>query len=150
MKATAVKYVFLYLSAIYFFVAGAGYNVVSYCCLSCENEGIEMIAVDSCFDIHHHTHTNNSQKQHGDLFCADFNQHVDSCQFVRLNTDIPSFQTTYKLHLQQICTVHLFDFADNSFLRKIVVTERNNISSPDNLLLKSGRSILTFNAILLI
>jgi hypothetical protein len=150
MKAVIIKHIFAYLSAAYFLVAGVGFNVVNYCCKSCENEGIEMVATDSCFAVHHHLHTKNPQKLHADLLCADIAKHADNCQFMRLNTDIPSFQAMNNLLVKQICTVYLFNVFSNFFAEKTELSNPINIPPPENYLSMSGRSILTFHSVLII
>lgn len=150
MKTVIIKHIFAYLSAVYFFVAGAGLNVVNYCCQSCQNEGIEMVAADSCFAVHHHLRLKIFQEEHADLFCSDIAKHVDNCQFVRLNTDIPSFQVMNDLLLKQICTVYLFNAFSNFFAERTELSDPINIPPPESYLSMSGRSILTLHAVLII
>ncbi len=150
MKAVIIKYIFAYLSATYFLLAGVGLNVVNYCCKSCQNEGIEMVAVDSCFAVHHHLRPKNFQKQHPDLLCADIAKHIDNCQFIRLNTDVPSFQAMNNLLLKQICTVYLFNAFSDFFAERTELSNLINIPPPESYLSMSGRSILTLHAVLII
>lgn len=150
MKTAFVKYIFIYLSAVYFLIGGMGYNVVNYCCQTCANEGIEEIATSSCFNIHHHFKNKDTRKEHRDLFCIDLTQHIDNCQFLRVNTDMPSFQTIHQFQVEQIYSVCLFSYSGLFFDEKQEASNQTNIPPPDNLLSKSGRSILTFHAVLLI
>jgi hypothetical protein len=150
MKTVFLKYIFVYLSAFYFLVGGAGYNVVNYCCQTCANEGIEEIATSSCFSIHHHFKNNDSHQVHNDLFCNDLYQHLDNCRFLRLNTDIPSFQATNNTFVKQISTVYLFNLISMFFADKNESIVQNNIPPPNYFLSTSGRILLTYHSILLI
>lgn len=42
-----------FFGVVYFILAGTGYNIVNYCCDSCESVGIEYLANHSCYDVHH-------------------------------------------------------------------------------------------------
>jgi len=150
MKTKLVKYLISYLSAAYFIIGGTGFNLVNYCCQSCEKEGIEMVATDSCFAIHHNLHQKSFNNQHPDLFCADITHHLDNCHFIRLNTDTPSFQSIHKLHLEQISTVFLFNSFPLFSPDKLDLSNRKFFPPSDNHFSLSGRSILTFHATLLI
>ena len=150
MKTVILKYIFTYLSVAYFLVGGTGFNVVNYGCQSCKNEGIEMVAADSCFAIHHNVRPTSLEKQHSDLYCADINKHLEDCQFMRLNTDIPSFQGMNKLLIEQINMVYLFNTLYNFFTEKTELSNPIGIPTSENYLSMSGRSILTFHAVLII
>ncbi len=150
MKTTFVKHIFIYLSVIYFLLGGVGYNIVNYCCQTCANEGIEEIATSSCFNIHHHfKSTNIHQNQKDPSFC-DLFQSFDNCQFLRINTDIPSIQAIHQLHVEQICSVCLFNYYCMFSDERFKTSDEKKNPPPDNLFTKSGRSILTFHAVLLI
>lgn len=150
MKTPLVKHIFIYLSVIYFLIGGMGFNVVNYCCQTCEKEGIEEIASSSCYNVHHHFKNKDTHQEHKDLLCDDLNQHIDNCSFLRVNTDTPSFQPAHQFQLEQIYSVTLFNFSLLFSDENNQVSEKNNIPPPDNLLSTSGRSILTFHAVLLI
>jgi len=149
MKTKHYKYLSIYFFATYFLLAGAGYNVVSYCCNACADEGFEALATSSCFAIHHHTHTKQNPQQY-DLTCNDLNHHSENCHLFRLNTDIPSFQALSQSNIKQIYSVDLFNQICTFLSSNIEQTLQYNLPPPDNAVLKNGRSILTFNAILLI
>lgn len=42
-----------FFAALYFVTAGMGHNIVNYCCNTCEDAGIEIIAHHSCGELHH-------------------------------------------------------------------------------------------------
>ena len=150
MKTTFVKCIFVYLSVIYFLLGGVGYNVVNYCCQTCANEGIEEIANSSCYNVHHHLKNTNTHKYQKDLYFCDQFQDFDNCQFLRVNTDIPSIQTFHQFHVEQICSVFLFNYSCMFSDEINIASDQTNIPPPDNLHSKSGRSILKFHSVLLI
>lgn len=150
MKTKVIKYIVAYLSAAYFIIGGTGFNVVSFCCQTCEKEGIEIVATDSCFAIHHNLHQKNIDKQQPDLYCADIAHHLDNCHFIRLNTDTPSFQSFHKLLLEQISTVFLFNSFPLFSPNALDLSNRTVFPLSDNHFSLSGRSILAFHATLLI
>lgn len=143
------KYLFTLLFSAYFLMAGAGYNVINYCCQTCATEGIENVATSSCFAIHHYTHTKPNY-QLDDLTCDDLNHHPGNCHLVRLNTDIPSFQPTSLLDNSQIQLQDLFIPAFLFLTEKKDFFVQNDIPPPDLAVNKTGRTLLTFHAVLLI
>lgn len=131
-------------------MAGAGYNVVNYCCQPCAEEGIEAVATKSCSDVHQHTHDKQKTNQQDDLTCSDLNHHSENCHLLRLNTDVPSFQAHSLLKFQQIPPVDLF-ISDFVFrIEKAVSLTQNNLPPPEMAVHKSGRAMLAFHATLLI
>jgi hypothetical protein len=149
MMIKHLKYVVVYFFAAYFLMAGAGYNVVSYCCQPCASEGIEAVATNSCFTVHHHNHSKQNL-QHYDLTCDDLNHHPENCHLLRLNTDVPSVQLVSKLLIKQIAISDLFVLNVLFQNEKRELFVQNDIPPPDVDVLKTGRSILTSNAVLLI
>ena len=150
MKNVFLKYILTLLFATYFIIGGVGYNIVNYCCQSCANEGIEEIAISSCFNVHHHSRSKDNNPLHKDLLCSDLNKHIDDCQFLRILTDIPSIHSKHQLNIEHLYVVYLFN-SDNIFLaHKNEDIIQNNIPPPENLLTKTGRTILTFHAVLII
>jgi len=145
-----LKYIFVYLFSAYFLMAGAGYNVVNYCCQMCAEEGIEAVATNSCSDVHQHSHEKQQSQQPDDLTCSNLNHHSENCHLLRLNTDVPSFQAHSLLKFQQIQAVDLFipDFIFRA--EKAELLTQNNLPPPEMAVHKSGRVILAFHAILLI
>ena len=150
MKTTFIKHLFIYLSAAYFLIGGTGYNVVNYCCQNCANEGIEEIEMNTCFNIHHHINSKESNRQHNFFYYYTANQESENCRFLRVNTDIPSYHAQIKLHVEQFYVVYLFTFFNNSFSRSDEEITHAKLPPPESLLSKSGRFILTFHSVLLI
>lgn len=145
-----LKYIFVYLFASYFLMAGAGYNVVNYCCQLCAAEGIEAVATDSCSDVHKHKHNKAHSQQKEDLTCSDINHHSENCHLLRVNTDVPSFHALSLLKFFQTHAIDL-DIPDFGLItEKTEFLVRNNIPPPEVPVSKSGRAILAFHAVLLI
>jgi hypothetical protein len=143
------KYIFVYLFASYFLMAGAGYNVVNYCCQVCADKGINAVSTSSCFAIHHHTHASQDD-QLDDLTCTNLNHHSENCHLFRLSTDIPSFQKVSQLNFTQIQPVDLFIPFSIFLTEKTELFVQNNIPPPDVAVQRTGRAILAFHAVLLI
>lgn len=148
MMTKCFKYLFSLLFSAYFLIAGAGYNVINYCCRTCASEGIENVATSSCFAIHHHTRIKNYQLD--DLTCNDLNHHPGNCHLVRLSTDIPSFQPMSSLDNSQIQPQDLFIPVFLFLTEKNDFFVQNDFSPPDLAVSKTGRALLTFHAVLLI
>lgn len=49
--------VIAFTGVVFFILAGTGYNIVHYCCDSCESVGIEYLSTHSCLDVHHAEHS---------------------------------------------------------------------------------------------
>ena len=145
-----IKYIFVYLFASYFLMAGAGYNVVSYCCQLCAEEGIEAVATNSCSNVHKHTHNKQKTTQQDDLTCTDLSHHSENCHLLRVNTDVPSFHAQSLLKFHQIQLVDLFIPHFISRTEKTEFFAQNDIPPSEMAVNKSGRAILTFHAVLLI
>lgn len=64
-----------FLGVVYFLLAGTGYNIVDYCCDSCEMVGIEYVSHHTCHDIHH---TNDASTVFANFEFPDTN-HSSSC-----------------------------------------------------------------------
>ena len=150
MMAQSIKYLFTFISAAYFLLVGTGYNVVNYCCNACANEGIEAVATSSCNSVHHHSHSTNHFHTNGDMSCSDFNHHPAGCHLLRINTDIPSFQTTLDKSFNTINSFNLFYKVVNYSTEKFELTSQDIVHPPNGYLLSTGREIITFQAVLLI
>ena len=82
-----VAYPLLVLLASLIFYGGAGVNFVSYCCVDCEDEGVEALLEDKCCDIHEHDHSSlfvhftNDLRSHGcDIERVSFDWNSTSVQ----------------------------------------------------------------------
>jgi len=144
-----LKYLLIYFFASYFLMAGAGYNVVNYCCQTCANEGIEAVSTSSCFAVHHHISTK-TNAQRPDLTCSDLNHHSENCHLFRLSTDIPSFHAIKQADIKQLPVVNLFYGVTSILRNENEFLAQNNIPPPNQRLQRAGRSILTLHATFLI
>ena len=144
------KYIFSCFFAAYFILAGAGYNVINYCCQSCSDEGIETIANVSCESVHHQQHTKTSDNSNGDISCTDVNHHPDTCHLLRLSIDTPSVQTAHNFSTYHIPVIDLFNNLNFNFTKISSLESKHPIHPLPNQFFASGRDILTFHAVLII
>ena len=145
--------------AVYFLIAGSGYNLVRYCCEDCASEGIEAVANNSCETIHHKNeheggaccnHTHSTSHEHEDMACSDVNHQTDGCHVWRLQTDIPTITSVTFNHFDFGTTIEI-PYTILSFLHESIFSaEQTAFLPPDDVPLFSGRDILTYHAILLI
>jgi len=148
MSSKAIKHIITILFATYFLLVGVGYNVVSYCCNSCADAGIEEVANSSCRDVHHQDNDNCCDEKSNDLTCQNTNHLPSSCHLLRLNTDIPSIQSNN--FFSQINSIDFF-FPILIFLAEHPVLDAHLIiQPPESHFPSSGREILALNAVLLI
>ena len=144
------KYIFSCFFAAYFILAGAGYNVINYCCQSCSDEGIETIANVSCEAVHHHQHTKTSDNSNGDISCTDVNHHPDTCHLLRLSIDTPSVQTAHNFSSYHIPVIDLFNNLNFNFTKISSLESKHPTHPLPNQFFASGRDILTYHAVLII
>lgn len=145
------KLFFSLLFGLYFLVAGTGFNVVKYCCESCENAGIENVAENTCQHFHHAS--NHSSCCHVDKInlLNEIEEDAQKCSLERFQVETPSLvilsQRTnegfYKILLFSsfIPTLSSFLLRNDSLLA---------YSTPVYLSSSSGRDILRLNSVLLI
>lgn len=148
MKAVFLKYIFVYFSVAYFLFMGTGYNVVNYCCQLCASEGIETVATSTCSTVHHQTDKKVTKQD--DFVCDNLAHHPDNCHLLRVNTDIPSFQSTAHSLIKQIQIPCLFIPFTIFYDENTPSFTDNSIPPPNLNAQKSGRLILAFHAVLLI
>ena len=145
--------------AVYFLIAGSGYNLIRYCCEDCADEGIEAIVSESCEAIHHKhehdggtccNHTHSEANEHENMACSDMNHQADGCYIWRLQTDTPVVIAAAFEHFDFGAAIE-FPHVILSFLHEHNFSaEQTAFSPPDDVPLLSGRDILTYHAILLI
>ena len=149
------KQIFSIICAVYFLMAGLGYNVVNYCCESCENKGITAVLSKSCSIIHHEQYIAEScvyaSYQCENTACAEMSRQIGNCSVLRVQTDVPP--------LVMATASNNFDFGwslcfpsnvQNFQNKYIFQTEQAVIFPPDKIPLYSGRDILTQKSVLLI
>lgn len=151
------KQIFALICALYFLVAGSGYNIIRYCCDGCAEEGIEAVATNSCETIHH-TQEHDDEAcckhdavEHEDIACSDVNHQADGCHMWRLQTDIPFAHVVAAFEYSDFGVDFELPYAVLNLLdRSAFDQEILFISSPPDVPLDSGRDILTYHAVLLI
>lgn len=144
--------------AVYFLFAGTGFNIISYCCNTCAQHGVEAIVVQKLSAIKHADEQNCCQTEEPEhKACSDkhpdFTQTDNCCGIKRLSVDTPSheikiFQTDNRqLDLFGYCCVesNLFDYRALLLCRKLAI-----VDPPPCELLLTGRDILAFHSVLLI
>ncbi len=155
MKQIFIHITILILSG-YFLIAGLGFNVINYCCNTCEAHGIVEVASNSCGELHHaetdccesseHHHESDSTN---DLTCTNITHHPNSCHLLRVNVETPTIVVAgiEKIQLQGINLLFpvLFKILTNSTESKFFTAY-----SPPDTPLKAGRSILTAKSVLII
>lgn len=142
--------------AMYFLVAGMGFNIVKYCCSYCESEGLTHFASHSCSSLHHEKKqlccSNEIEKLNFDLIAVD-SYHLtceidNTCSITRVQTDVFSFLSKIHHELLLIEAETFFLSSINSVWLANDILHPTNLSPPENFI--SGRKILTFNSVLLI
>lgn len=144
------KYVFVILSAAYFLLAGAGYNIVNYCCDSCAHAGIEEVAHTSCDALHKHEHESACQHEQEDLACSNINHQTDGCHLLRVKVDTPAIQTTAQLLNNTIQSIDLFYVSELFLIEFNPDFFRTTVPPPNLFIHSTGREILALHAVLLI
>lgn len=150
MSKKLSKYLFVILSAAYFLLAGAGYNIVNYCCDSCAHAGIEEVANTSCDALHKHEHESACQHEQEDLACTNINHHTDGCHLLRVKVDTPAIQTTAQLLNNTIQSIDLFYVSEIFSVKFAPEFLRTTVPPPNLFVHSTGREILALHAVLLI
>lgn len=140
------------LLAVFFFFAGAGYNLVTYCCSSCEHAGVSKAAACCC-------ECGNQNKQHNECgmqpekktdVCKQMERHKKSCEFKRLTLEVPTLQD-FKFDFNNAHFPLIFHFIIADKLDVQSNTNSSYFFNPPNFSpLSSGREILAHHSILLI
>lgn len=150
-----LRHIFSLIFGLYFLIAGTGFNIINYCCNSCEEQGIENIALHSCDSVHHHESDccNHDTTQHDEkesLVCENPSHHPDSCYLLRLKVEIPALTSVFELQ-----SVTNFDFLACSLnyaykFNSPSKTDTLQLPPSDDILCLVGRDILSTNSVLII
>ncbi len=156
MKAL-LQHIFSLFFGLYFLLAGTGFNIVNYCCNSCEDEGIENIALHSCDAVHQHESDccddiENHQTDNQDMACESPTHHPDNCHILRLKVEIPALTSAVELKSIEIFDFNLFACTLNHSFDTVspLKTTNTNLPPPDEILYLAGREILSSKSVLII
>ena len=146
---------FSLLLGIYFLLAGTGFNIVNYCCDSCESKGIEFIAKHSCEEVHLdkieccETHSEHSQDLAHDISYAADLSHADSCHILRLKVETPTIVSTPEF-ISVTSFTHTLFACESIFMDFQPESSFQYSTPPPDIPLPSGRDILSAKSVLLI
>jgi len=97
MMKKAFTYSLILFLSVFFFYAACGYNFIKYCCSSCEEKGVEVLASTNCTDTHHQSccetdvdATNSSSEK-----CAVSDSSTKTCQIIHIKVDEAVFQVIH-------------------------------------------------------
>lgn len=144
-----------FLLAIYFLIAGLGFNIINYCCNGCREAGIEYVAAHSCFDVHRHDgdvccSTNHNSTDDKENTYSITHSHADHCSVNRFNVETPTVSANTQILSRQIFTYVAIVFEVNKFLNIASETENYYLKFPPPLLTLSGRNLLSLKSVLII
>lgn len=150
MKTILIKYCISIFAATYFLVAGLGYNVVNYCCDSCENEGIAEVELVSCSAIHHNSVSPIITSDNNEKNCHEVLKELDSCKLLRLKTDIATNIVQKPCFENSVKHINFYNLVPELAINESKPGTQSVIRPPDNYLIASGRSKITLHGVLLI
>jgi len=139
-------------------IAGLGFNVINYCCNTCEEHGIVEVASNSCGELHHSAancceseHKQYSENTNHDLTCTNISHHPDSCHLLRVNVETPTIvvnniEKTPITSFELLIPILLHTYAYIPIFEHSIFKA---YSPPDTPLL-AGRTILTAKSVLTI
>ena len=137
--------------AVYFLIAGSGFNVAHYCCNACAEHGMRMFAEGSCEEVHH----NHRHHEHASEHCCELPHHDgigtahNACTLQRIATDIPVNEAHQPDVAPSIIhVVALMPAADVLVAQSTAHTSQPSTHAPP--LTSRGRAILTRIALVLI
>jgi hypothetical protein len=150
-----LKYGFISVALSFFLIGSLGLNVINYCCDTCEQQGIKLIAEQSCEAFHHsitdHNHESccSQEKAETDFGCSDASHHTQNgCHLLRLKIDVPVFKNLHnELTLYEIVTCHLL-FSTIVFFAEVTGISEDTSDPPNFHLSTSGREILSQSSVL--
>jgi len=141
-----IKYIFIFLSASYFLIAGTGYNVVKYCCESCKKNDNILVEhkpiKENCCKRENPLETENGT-------CNVFTRSM-KCFFMRVNVDTPLLETLNVSVNPAIKYINLNFSIYNLILNGNKIVQNEIFPPPEYKIPLTGREILTLKAVLLI
>jgi hypothetical protein len=150
MMKKGFTYSFIIVLSLLFFYAACGYNVIKYCCSSCEKEGVEMLVSAHCADAHEQSccaDDHSAPISDSETCALDYTSTNDACQLVHLKVDEAVFQSASVLEQVKLFSSLLFDVSQKLF-QAAPLSFLITIPPPDKPLLLSGQKILSLICVL--
>jgi len=150
-----LKHILIILSAAYFLVAGTGYNVVKYCCKSCESSGILKVQVNSC-NMNTQAKTEKSccdevNNQQSDNVLTNFTKgNPMGCFFYRVALDVPVFESTKNFEIPFSKKIHTHFTTQIIFSTYKLLISEEIFPPPKYKIPLTGREILMLKNVLII
>lgn len=146
-----------FVLALFFLVAGSGFNVIKFCCDICSEHGIEEVTLKSCSSFHHQnsdcceSSENHENEIDTDIACSDVNHQTDGCHILRLNVETPIIvdsltDNTRITNIQLLIStlIFIFDFSISTDSYHFLT------HAPPLFSLPTGRDILSSKSVLII
>ena len=138
-------------STAFFILGGLGFNIVNYCCSSCESSGIEMVAEKTCNALHHNEGAACCHKHEDDIACNNVGHQPQGCHILRVKVDTPVVDSLIELKVSSITVFHSLFVSKKHLISDIDPLFYSFSLPPPNINLHfSGREILSLHATLLI
>lgn len=156
MRRAIIHTSFSLLFAVLFLFAGTGYNLVHFCCNSCRDAGIALIATQlSCEEVHAlHTQDHDLDNRCStDTDVCALSASDDCCSMERLTVDVPLL---IEQNISKIIDYTLILFKIDFHILTLWNTDLYNSvkyfspSPPFHKTLLSGRAILSLKSVLTI
>ncbi len=154
MMRNVFTYSVIGLLALLITYGGAGVNLMSYCCDDCRSEGIGVVVIDKCCEIHHHLHdTTGHDHHHSSNRMDDCTEHfceTDCCNLERISFEWD--HTTHQLQDIQpvICDLLPIDLPVASLLLAMEETTTSSAEQYSPPLIHCPRGYLSLLTTLLI
>ncbi|MDR2840327.1 MAG: hypothetical protein LBV75_03535 [Paludibacter sp.] len=146
-----LTYIFSVTFALYFLLAGTGYNISQFCCPNCKSQGIEAIINKNCkktLDIQANCCSHSGKSQMRNDECAKSEQH---CSFVRLQVETPSHESSSEIAKTPVSQIILFcSFGSNQHDCLVTNSAEQCRFTDKPPLIITGRQLLAFKSLLLI
>ena len=156
MKKLSI-HIISFVLALFFLVAGSGFNVIKFCCDICSEHGIEEVTLKSCSSFHHQksdcceSSENHENEIDTDIACSDVNHQTDGCHILRLNVETPIIVYSLSdntritnIQLLKSTFIFIFDFTISTDSHLFLT------HAPPLFSLPTGRDILSAKSVLII
>lgn len=136
---------------LYFLVVGTGFNVVDYCCNSCEDEGVEALIVESMNELSHGEMSCCESEETEETSCNNLD-YSNSCELTRLSLEPTPISQVLQLNKDYSFSILLFGNLQGRSYEVFDYKSDSNyhLPPPEKALFLQGREILTAKSVLLI